>query len=73
MKHIDALIEAGGDVALGAVEDHPCVASASDGHNTVAMIVRKDGEALSALLKRLDRALGKFFDEGVIVDEAYGD
>ena len=73
MKRIDELLEDGGDVSIGAIENHPCVAAASDGHNTVAMVVRRDGEALSALLRRLDRAIAKFLDDGEIVDEVYGD
>lgn len=32
--------------------------TAADGHNTVAMLVRRDGETLNALLRRLDKAIG---------------
>lgn len=34
-----------------------------------AMLVRRDGETLSALLKRLDKAIAVAYDEGPITDE----
>jgi hypothetical protein len=40
-----------------------------DNHNPVAMLVRQNGETLTALLKRLDKAIGKFYDGDEIVDE----
>jgi hypothetical protein len=72
MKNIEDFIEDGGEITIGAVEGNPCVATAADAHNTIAMIVRRDGETLSALLRRLDRAIGKFLDDGEVVDEVYG-
>lgn len=33
------------------------------------MLVRREGETLNALLKRLDKAIGKFYDGGDTVDE----
>ena len=33
------------------------------------MLVRRDGETLNALLKRLDKDIGKFYDADEIVDE----
>ena len=42
-------------------------------HNTVAMLVRRENETLNALLKRLDKAIGKFYDNDEIVDEINGD
>lgn len=33
---------------------------------------RRDGETLNALLKRLDKAIGKFYDNDEIVDEING-
>lgn len=69
MKNIEALIEDGGEITLGAIYPIDCAATAADGHNTVAMLVRRDGETLNALLKRLDRAIGTFYDDGDIIDE----
>ena len=72
MKNIEALIADGGDITLGAIYPIECAATAADAHNTVAILVRRDGETLNALLKRLDRAIGKFFDGDEIVDEING-
>jgi len=54
MKNIEALIEDGGDITVGAIDPIECAATAADGHNALAMLVRRDGETLNALLKRLD-------------------
>ena len=73
MNNIDDLIEAGGEISFGAEDGISCVAVATDAHNVVAMLVRREGESLSALLRRLDRAVGKFFDDAAVIDEVYGD
>ncbi len=72
MKNIEALIADGGDITLGAIYPIECVATAADGHNAIAMLVRRDGETVNALLKRLDRAIGRFFENGEITDEING-
>ena len=46
-----------------------CVAIATDGHNTLAMLKRREGETLAQLLTRLDLAIGKAFTEDVFTDE----
>ena len=40
-----------------------CVATAVDGYNCLAMLVRRDGETLAQLLTRLDLAVGLAFAE----------
>lgn len=72
MKNIEALIEDGGDITLGRLGPITCAATAADGHNAVAMLVRRDGETLNALLKRLDRAIATYYDDGETVDEVNG-
>ncbi|OYT88722.1 MAG: hypothetical protein CFE43_20995 [Burkholderiales bacterium PBB3] len=69
MKNIEALIADGGDITIGAVYPIRCSATAACSHNTVAMLVRRDNESLNALLKRLDKAIGKFYIDDEIVDE----
>lgn len=69
MKHIETLIEDGGSITIGADSDIACVAAASDVHNGLAMLVRRDGETLAALLKRLDQAIGRYYDTGETTDE----
>ena len=44
-------------------------AIATDGHNTLAMLKRREGETLGQLLTRLDLAIGKAFTEDVFTDE----
>ena len=58
-NYIEALIEDGGDITIGALPPHECVATATDGSNCLAMLVRRDGESLNVLLKRLDKAIVK--------------
>ena len=68
-KNIEALIEAGGEITLGALPPHECAATAVDGSNCLAMLVRHDGESLNALLKRLDKAIGLAWSDDVFIDE----
>ena len=72
MKNIEALIADGGDITIGAVYPIECAATAADGHKTIAMLVRRVNEPLNAVLKRLDKAIGKFYDDDEIVDEVNG-
>ena len=69
MKNIEALIEDGGEITVGAIGGVECAATAADGHNALAMLVRRDGETLSALLRRLDRAIARYYDTGETTDE----
>jgi hypothetical protein len=58
MKNIESLVDDGGDITIGPVVPISCAAAAADHHNALAVFVRRDGETLNALLKRLDRAIG---------------
>ena len=68
-KNIEALIEDGGDITLGALPPYQCAATAADGSNCLAMLVRRDGESLNALLKRLDKAIGLAWSNDTFIDE----
>jgi hypothetical protein len=46
-----------------------CVAVAHDGHKTLSMLVRREGETLAELLTRLDLAIDKARNEGIRTDE----
>jgi hypothetical protein len=72
MKNIEALIDDGGEVTLGHIGGVGCAATAADGHNALAMLARREGETLNALLKRLDRAIGRYYDDGETIDEING-
>lgn len=69
MKHIEALIADGGAITLGPLEPYECVATAADHSNAMAMLVRRDGETLVALLKRLDKAIKLAYENGEYIDE----
>lgn len=69
MKHIEALIDDGGEITLGAIGSIACGATASDSHNALALLVRRDGETLSALLRRLDKAIARYYDTGETTDD----
>ena len=67
-NYIEALIDEGGEITPGALPPHECVATAADGSNCVAMLVRRDGESLNALLKRLDKAIGLAWSNEVFIE-----
>jgi hypothetical protein len=69
MKNIEALIDDGGEITVGAIASIECAATAADGHNALAMLVRREGETLAALLKRLDRAIATYYETGETIDE----
>jgi hypothetical protein len=69
LKNIEALIDDGGDITLGSLPPFDCAATAADDNNCLAMLVRRDGETLNALLKRLDKAIGMAWSENVFIDE----
>ena len=62
-------IEANDRLPLGALPPHECAATAADGSNCMAMLVRHDDEGLNALLKRLDEAIGLAWSNDVFIDE----
>lgn len=69
MKNIETLIDDGGDVTVGHIDGVGCVASAADAHNALAMLARRDGETLNALLQRLDLAIARYYEDGEVTDE----
>jgi len=66
---IEALIEGGGEITIGALAPRECVAAAAHGSNCLAMLVRREGERLNALLQRLDKAIDLAWSNGTFVDE----
>jgi hypothetical protein len=46
-----------------------CVATATDGSNCLAMLVRRDGETFSQLMIRLDLAIARAFVDDIFTDE----
>ena len=56
--HIDALMRAGGQITLGRMAPLDGVAVAGDEHNLYAALRRRPDETVTALLHRLDQAIG---------------
>jgi hypothetical protein len=68
LSHIAELIE-DGEITIGTLHPVGCVATACDGHSSLAMLVRRKGETLAQLLARLDLAIAKAYDEDIFTDE----
>jgi len=56
--HIDTLIKTGGQITLGRMSPLDGVAVAADQENIYAVLQRRPEETVTALLQRLDQALG---------------
>ncbi len=69
LTNIEALVDGEGQITIGALYPIPCVAIANDGHNSLAMLVRREGETLAQLLIRLDAAIALAYDEDKFTDE----
>jgi hypothetical protein len=70
LSNIAALIEGGGDITLGHLDAvNKCVATASDEAQCLAMLVRRNGESLDALLRRLDAAISDAYENERFIDE----
>lgn len=69
LPNVAALIETEGQITLGQMSPLGCVAIASDDHNCLAMLQRRDGETLYRLLVRLDAAIARAWHESEFTDE----
>lgn len=68
LPNIAELIE-DGEITVGTLDPVGCVATASDGHCCLAMLVRRKGETLNQLLIRLDLAIARAHTEDIFTDE----
>ncbi len=68
LPHIATLI-ADGEITVGILNPVGCVAVATGGHNTLAMLKRRPGETLTQLLTRLDQAIERAWTEEIYTDE----
>ena len=70
LTNITALIEGGGEITLGHLDAiGKCVATATDDAQCLAMLVRRKGESLDALLRRLDAAIVDAYENEHFADE----
>ena len=58
-----------GEITVGVLNPVGCVAVATDGHNSLAMLKRRPGETLMQLLTRLDQAIERAWAEEIYTDE----
>ncbi len=70
LKNIAALVKSGGEITLGHLDViGKCVATATDDAQCLAMLVRRKGESLDALLSRLDAAIVDAYENEHFTDE----
>jgi len=69
LPNIEFLIDGDGDITIGRVGSIPCAATACDEHQSLAMLVRREGETLEQFLMRLEMAVGKAVEEEIFIDE----
>ena len=67
LPHIAELITYG-EITVGVQHSVGCIATATDGHNCLAMLVRGQRETL-VQLTRLDQAIDKALTDDVYTDE----
>ncbi|MGB7755880.1 MAG: hypothetical protein WBL23_07430 [Salinisphaera sp.] len=74
LEAIDELVQNGGEITIGGIGPVACAATAVDGYQCMAMLVRNDGETLAELLSRLDEAIRWAFEneDGDCIDEING-
>jgi hypothetical protein len=68
LPHITDLIEHG-QIVIGVMPPAGCVAVAAEGRHTLAMLRRRNGEALLQLLSRLDLAVATAMVDHIFTDE----
>ena len=70
--NIEAILEEGGDIAVGRVGSIDCVASVSISYDCPVMLVRREGETFVALLRRLDHSIAKAWEQEITIDKVNG-
>ena len=58
-----------GHITVGVLRPTGCVAIATDGDHTLAMLLRRPDETMAQLLARLDQAINKAVMEDITTDE----
>lgn len=69
LANIEFLVDGNGDITIGRVGRIPCVATAADEEQCLAMLQRRPGESLADLLQRLDATIGDAYEHCICVDE----
>ncbi|HEX6039362.1 hypothetical protein [Longimicrobium sp.] len=71
-SQIEWLVDGEGEITIGRMGSIQCAAVAADGHNALAMLVRRPEESLHDLLSRLDEAIRLAVEEDEYIDEING-
>lgn len=69
LANVEHLLNGNGEVTLGRIATIKCAATAADRDQQLAMLVRRKGETLGALLTRLDKAIDLAYEEQHYIDE----
>jgi hypothetical protein len=69
LSYIEDLIDGEGQIMLGYLNQVGNVAIASEGPHTLAMLLRRSGESLAALLERLNHAIERAVEHEEYLDE----
>ncbi len=69
LPNIESLIDGEGEITIGRAGPVPCAATAAYEYGSLVMLVRRDGETLEKLLMRLDTAIDKAVEKGILIDE----
>ena len=73
LKNIESLIDGNGNITIGRIGPVHCAAIAGDEDQQLASLVRDRGESLQRFLERLDKAIGRAWNDEVFIDEINGD
>jgi hypothetical protein len=71
-SHLAALIARGGHVTFGRIAPIEGAAVAADEHTMLAALVRRNGESIPQLLRRLNEAVGQAATGGIVTNEVNG-
>ena len=69
LPNIEWLLADHGAITLGEVSPVGCVAAAADNNTCYAMLARRRGETVVALLHRLDKAIAQAAESNTTIDE----
>jgi hypothetical protein len=69
LNDVISLIDNDGQITIGRMGPHRCVAVANDKENMIAALVRQEGETIGNLLIRLDPAINDGYENEIFTDE----
>jgi len=71
-KNLEHLTRGQGDITMGRIGPVSSAATAADGDQMLAALMRRPGESLEDLLTRLDDALERGWEDDEYIDEING-